>query len=366
MDGQEEVTIISTLTSKASGVFLWATIATSFLLQGLDEDDDFLILKDRADALPYILDDLLAHVLNKLEPEDLEVLWKLHTLLESAASCPGILELSFALTSESAATFAADVRPLQEVEVSKRVEDMHALLLLRCNSLLSVFDTTPPAQHADPSYLKVTYTHRAIRDYFLAYPGLLTNFPTVSWSPTQQWANSHLWVLKTLAPPTKGTETPLGAWGPLSLALEAGLGLYAETKKFPLTYMDAALTTAVFLSLKSETGSDLPQFPATPPSPTTLSTCFDLAVLLNLAPYLALKVKTTDRKDIRHAIDFSHGMRKRLGAGGEDRWLGARGREKLRAEYNKSRTDVDALLEYYAKAVRFGTAKPVVEPPEYV
>jgi hypothetical protein len=59
-------------------------------------------------------------------------------------------------------------------------------------------------------------------------------------------------------------------------------------------------------------------------------------------------------------------MRKRLGVGGEERWLAGKEKEKLRAEYGKGRGDVDALLEYYAKAVKFGSKMPVVEVPEYV
>jgi hypothetical protein len=372
MDGQEETTITNTLAGKSCGNFLWATLATSFILQGLEEGDDFLILKDRADSLPWILDDLLAHILSKLSAADLEVLWKAHTLLSyQTSSCPGILEMSFAMTAETQATFAADVRPLKSTEISKRVEDMHALTHNNCKGLMSVFDTTPPGQQLpSPENLKVTHTHRAIRDYFLAYPGLLTTNQSteVIWNTTQQWSNAHLWALKTLSPPTKITDAPLQIWTPLSSALETALTLYAKGNKFPLTYTDAVLTTAVFLHLKSEMGSDLPHFPSSTstPSTTTLTTVFDLAMLLNLTPYIVLEIKTIDRKDVRHAIDFGREMRKRLGVGGEERWLAGKEKEKLRAEYGKGRGDVDALLEYYAKAVKFGSKMPVVEVPEYV
>ncbi|KAF1943450.1 hypothetical protein EJ02DRAFT_510967 [Clathrospora elynae] len=389
MDGKEELTIVSTLSEKSSGIFLWASLATSFLLGGLEEDDDFLILKDRAEALPYQLDDLLAHILNKLKPSDLEALWKLHTLLGSANSCPAILPLSFAFTAESSVTLAADVSPLKPAEAAKRVDDMHIVLNMSCKNLISVFDTSAPGQHARSEDLRVTYTHRTISDYLYAYPGLLKKIPTVlMWSPTQQWADAHLWVLKTMqqqpSTPTAtatpaslssssfSSSTPLALWTPLSSALSAASTLFSKTNIFPQTYVHAALTTSVFLHLKSATSSDLPQFPSssgssTPLSATTLTTSFDLAVLLNLSSYIALKAKTTDRKDIRHAIDFSREMRKRLGVGGmEELWLSGRGNEKLRAEYGKGRGEVDALLEYYVKVVRFGTTKPHINVPEYV
>jgi hypothetical protein len=389
MDGEEETTIVRNLAEKSSGVFLWAKIAATFLLESLEPDVDFLILKDRADALPYLLDDLLAHILSKLAPEDVAVLGKLHALLSHHQNtCPAILPFSFAFTAETPATLAADVRPLTAVEIGKRVEDMQVLTQQRCKGLLTIFDTTPPDQHASSECLRVSYSHRAIRDYVLAYPGLLeTNLTNASeenaWNPAQQWANAHLWLLKTLSPPTakrtsSGTTnskaTTLHVWTPLSSALESSLELHTNTGKFPLTYIDAALTTAIFLALRSETGHDLPQYPSssasTTPSastsPTTLTTALDLTVLLNLTAYIALKAKTTDRREVRHALDYSRGMRKRMGVGGEGVWLSGRERERLRKEFEKGRQDGEALLEYYAKAVRFGVSKPEIEVPEWV
>ncbi|CAN9388955.1 unnamed protein product [Alternaria alternata] len=392
MDGEEENTIVRILAEKSSGVFLWAQLATKFLLENLEPDSDFLILKDRADALPYILDDLLAHILSKLAPEDIEVINKLHNLLSHQNTCPVILPFSFAYTAETPATLAADVRPLTAVEISKRVEDMQALTQQRCKGLLSIFDTTPSDQHASFESLRISYAHRAIRDYFLAYPGLLqTSLSNTSeennWNPAQQWANAHLWLLKTLSPPTtkrssngntNSKASTLHVWTPLSSALESSLELHIATNKFPLTYIDAALTTAIFLALRSETGHDLPQYassshaaststtPSASTTPTTLTTPLDLAVLLNLTAYIALKAKTTDRREVRHALDYSRGMRKRMGVGGEEVWLSGRGRERLRKEFEKGRQDGEALLEYYAKAVRFGVSKPELEAPEWV
>lgn len=365
MDGMEEVNIVGTLTEKASGSFLWAVLATAYLLQGLQEGDDFLILKDRADALPYQLDDLLPHILDKFEPTDLEQFWRVYTLLESH-SYPGLLPLSFALTAETVATLAADVRPLKPAEITKRTEDIHTLLKYQCKSFFTIFDPTPPGQQSDPSSFKVTYTHRTIRDYLNSQPTLFSSLPSTSrsFNADQQWANAHLWTLKTLAPAASDDAVPLRIWDPLSRALTAAPAIYAELKKFPQTYMDAALSTAVFLHLKSETPSDLPCFPSAPA--TTLAHPLDLAVLLNLQSYVTIKAKTAEKKDIRHAITFAREMRKRLGAGGEMRWLGGSERQKMRLDYGKGRAELDALLEYYAKAMKFATVKPAIQVPEYV
>lgn len=366
LDEETEIHIVTTLAEKASGVYLWAILATSFLLQGLQEGDDFLVLKDRVEALPYQLDDLLPHITDKLDLADLEQVWKVQTLLESHPY-PHLLPLSFALTAETAATLAADVRPLKPAETVKRVEDVRALLRHRCKDLFAIFNTAAPgdaASASDPDYLKVTYVHRTIRDYLTSRSCLFRTLPPTAqtFNPAQQWANAHLWTLKTLQP--RDTSTPLPLWSPLAAALCAAPSIYTELKKYPLTYTDAALSTAVFLHLRSETGSDLPCFLGAPA--TSITTSLDLAVLLNLQTYVAIKAKTADRKDIRHAIEFNQAMRKRLGAGGEVQWLEGRGREKLKGEYGKVRTELDGLLEYYAKAMRFATAKPFVEVPEYV
>ncbi len=371
MDEDTEKHIVSTMVEKASGVFLWAMLATDSILTTLQDGDDFLIVKDRVDALPYQLEDFLALELSKFQPVDMEQLWKIHALLE-IHPYPRVLQLSFALTAETSATLAADVRPLEPPESAKRIENMHSVLSLQCKSFFSIFNVASPEQQfsALPDQLRVTYTHRVLRDYLLSQPGTFSTLsPQVkTLNLAQQWANAYLWTLKTLKPSsarTTGDETsPMAIWDPLAHALQSAPSIFSELKKYPLTYMDAALSTAVFLHLNSTTGSDLPCFPSA--LATSLLTTLDLAVFLNLQSYAAIKAKTAERKDIRHAIDFTIAMRKRLGPGGEAKWLDGNARQKLRADYHKVRTEFDALLEYYAKAVRFATAKPYLEIPEYV
>lgn len=366
MDGQQEVNIVNTLTEKASGVFLWAFLATSFLLHGLIDGDDFLILKDRADALPHHLDDLFAHILDRLDPVDLGHLWMIHVILESHAY-PHLLPLSFALTAETHATFVADLRPLKAVETTKRIDDTRALLKYRCKDFFSIFDSSPPGvTSSDASSLRVTYTHRVIRDYLLSHPNIFSTLPPQTFSADEQWANAYLWTLKTLPPPSPTTPQPLPLWTPLYNALERALTIHATTKKFPLTYLEAVLSTAIFQHLKSDPGSDLPHFPASSPT-TTLTTPFDLAMLLNIQGYIALKAKTTEKRDLKHGVEFAREMRKRLGKGGEEGWLGGQDKARLKAEYGKGRAETDAWVEYYLKVTRIGVRKPGgVEVPEYV
>jgi nucleoside-triphosphatase THEP1 len=365
-DNVEEMNVINTLAEKADGVFLWAALATSLILQGTKEDDDFTTLRSRAEALPSTLDLLVPNIVESLETADAGQFWKIATLLESH-SCPGLLPLSFALTSDTKATIAADVKPLKSAETTKRVEEMRDLVQHKCRNLFSFFDISPPDQtesRGRAEYLKVTYNHRMIRDHLPSRSACNGTRTSSSFDPTTQWANAHLWTLKTLRP---SSTSDLSIWPALSACLESSLLLHAQTSKLPLSYLDAAAETALQHHRKSPTTSDLPSFPSIPA--TTLESFLDLAVLLNLQGYVTIKAKTAEKKEVRHAIDFNREVRKRLGVGGEAKWLGGGGGEeleRLREEGARERMEVDGLLLYYAKNVRFGSAKPHVEVPEYV
>jgi hypothetical protein len=357
-DNVEEMNVINTLAEKADGVYLWAKLATIFLLQTTTEDDNFSAMRSRAGDLPPTLDLLLPSIVQSLDPEEIEQLWKIKTLLETHHNaCPRLLSLSFALTADTKATIAADVRPLKSAETKRRVEDMRDLMLQKCKSLFTIFDTSSP-EHPEsrgrPESLKVTYTHRIIRSFLSAQtqpPG------STPFNPIAQWANAHLWTLKTLH---ASNDSDLGLWALLAACLESSCLMFAQNEKYPLAYVESASSSALIHYTKNPSTSDLPSFPS-----NLINSFLDLAVFLHIQPYIAIKAKNMDKKDIRHAIDFSREMRKRIGSTGEMKWLGVKGREELRKEYAEGRTDVDALLEYYGKTVRFGSAKTWVEVPEW-
>jgi hypothetical protein len=241
---------------------------------------------------------------------------------------------------------------------------MRELVTHKCRSLFSVLSTAAPeTPDTDGTSYKVTYTHRLIRDYLSSSPAQKGKLLAADFNTTSAWANAHLLSLKTLAPPD-----PI--WPPLAAALECALALFAQSSVFPLTYTDAALDTALHAHTARTLNpppaptppqSDLPSFPPALP----LTTALDLATLLNLPGYVALKAPSAPRKQVRHALDFSRAARRRLGLGGEAAWLAGPRRERLCVEFGRVRSEGEALMEYYAKAVRFGTAKPFVEVPEF-
>ncbi|KAF2034716.1 hypothetical protein EK21DRAFT_55929 [Setomelanomma holmii] len=361
-DNVEEMNVINTLAEKADGIFLWAALATSFILQGTKDEDDFTMLRSRAEALPSTLDLLVPNIIGSLQLEDAQDFWKVATLLETH-SCPGLLPLSFALTADTEATIAADIKPLKSAQTTKRIEEMRHLFQHKCQNLFSFFDTSPPEateSRGRAEYLKVMYTHRSVRDYLPERSACNGTSTTSSFNPTIQWANAHLWTLKILRP---SANSNLHIWHPLSACLESALLLHSQTSKLPLSYIDAAAEAALTHHRKSPATSDLPSFPGAPV--TSIESFLDLAVLFNLQGYVAIKVKTAEKKEVRHAAEFGREVRKRLGDGGEKRWIRGPGRERLKEEWARERMEMDGLMEYYGKSVRFGSAKPFVEVPQY-
>jgi hypothetical protein len=355
-DNVEEMNAINTLAEKADGVFLWAKLATSFMLQSATDADTFSALRDRAGNLPPTLELLIPNIVSSLTPEEAESLWKLTALLEShTTTCPGLPPLSFALTSDLKASIAADTKPLKSADSSKRIETMRALLTNDCKSLLSTFDTSSPEcpeKRGRPESFVVTYTHRIIRSLLMSH-----SQPPSDFNATAAWSAAHLHTLKTLRPTPDSSEMLI--WPALSACITHSLFLFDNTKKLPLTYLESAASVALAHHAKSPLSSDLPTYPSTP-----IASFLDIAVFLNIQSYVAIKAKAVDKKEVRHAIEFGRNMRKRVGRGGESRWIGDGG-GRLREEWEKDRGDVDAMLEYYGKSVRFGSAKVWVEVPEW-
>lgn len=361
-DNVEEMNAINTLAEKADGVFLWAKLATAYILHGITEDDNFSAMRSRAWDLPHTLHHLIPKIIESTSTEGAEQLWKVVSLLEHHISAsPGLLPLSFALSADIKAALAADARPPKTADTTKRVEENRALLTNTCRSLITAFDVSNPEEpetRGRPQSLKVTYAHRVIRSILVPKPTSENPF-----DPTTQWSLSYLLTLKSLRPCTP-------TWPALSLALNTALLRFEQTKKLPATYLDAALSVALTHHAKDPSSADLPGY-ASPHAAadstaiTSPTSPLDIAVLLNLTSYVALKAKTADKKEVRRALEFSRAVRKRMGRGGEQKWLAGKGREQLREAWGAERSDVEALLEYYGKSVKFGSAKMFVEVPEY-
>lgn len=375
-DTSLETTIIRDITKRSAGSFLWATMATQFLLRSLNDADDMTSLKHRVQALPAELEALLPHMFKLLPEKDCQQASRLFRLV-SAHGYPTLLGLSFANDLDTKSSISAPTRPLQSTELNTRITEICSLLEYPAQNFLTMFETIPQASQAssgdvadkcsdgdgelNPLRLKVNFAHRTIKDFIesgSAREQIRQSTGYESFSADEHWANASLWTLKTLEPnPWASEQDKLELWDQMASCIEYALRLEESDKKVRVTYLDEVGRAGVAERLRYiwASATDLPKAPP-------LESFMDIAVWLNLSGYVGIKAKNAERKEIRHALGYFQAMRKRLGTGGEEKWLGDR--KRMRAVYDATSPELLALLEYYGKALRFGTAKPHVDIPE--
>jgi hypothetical protein len=364
-DGTEERAIINTLIDKATGVFLWASLATEFLVQSTKETDDVATIKWRVNALPQELEALLIYMFDNLDPQHFLQAARLFRLVD-AHGYPSLLPLTHAIDADTRSALEADTRPLTVGEVLTRSERMRNMLVFKCKNLLSIFEAAPAdsqrnsVEVADLANYKVNYAHRCIRDFLRTYEmrsriAKATDYE--SFGEDEYWANAHLWTLKTLHP----RNGRLLIWDALADCMEFALRMESNDDRVRLTYLDevnATLAEHLINSATPVTAMDLP------PGAQVIS-FGDIAVLLNLTNYLTIKARSADKKDLRHAMEYARDVRKRLDAGGVDVWLGKRA--KLRESYERVDADLASLLEYHTRSsLKLGSPKITRDMPEWV
>ncbi|KAF1997134.1 hypothetical protein P154DRAFT_622732 [Amniculicola lignicola CBS 123094] len=369
-DQTVESIVVGGLVKKACGVFLWATLSAEFLLQSISEADDLSTLYFHVEALPMDMEGLLTHIFQSLDRVDLEQAARLFRLV-NAHGYPTLLGLSFANDLDTASGVKAEVRPLNESETSARLEQIVELVTVQCRNFLTVFEagvdpTTESSDEEDldqgkSARLRINYTHRAIRDFVQsARIGEQIRNATGNnkFNSDENWANASLWNLKTLH---HDGDSKLPLWNHIAWCIEYALRLEEKDGKVRLTYLDEVGRAGITerKDLINLAAIDLPDG-------VTTESFLDLAVWLNLGGYVRIKAKDTDRKEIKHSLEYEKVVRKRLGRGGEDRWVGEQ--KKLKAAYASTTPELYQLLEYYAKAVamRFATPKPHLDIPEHV
>lgn len=364
-DGTRERAIINTLVDKAGGTYLWAALGTELLIQTTKATDDVQTISDRVGTLPSTLDALLKYIIDAMEPQALEQASCLFRLID-AHGYPSLLPLCFAMDQDTKSSLNYEPQPLTMSEILSRTSVMRNTLKTRCKTLLGIFEAQAPegsliadATASDLVHFRVNYTHRYIKDFVQTEPikqKVMTATGHDSLNTDEHWANAHLWSLKTLL--TKGGKIQI--WEPLADCIEHALRLEASTKRVRLSYLDEVSATLDHYLFSNPISSlDLPYT-----HNVTISSFFDIAVWLNLSGYVRIKLKTGDRKMIRHGSEFNKDMRKMLGVGGEEKWI--RGRAKMREAFAKTDPELNALLKEYRKTMRITSPKITADLPEWV
>ncbi|KAF5585587.1 hypothetical protein FPCIR_8300 [Fusarium pseudocircinatum] len=165
--------ITQKLAQKASGVFLWVILACRSVVEGCDDFCTITELEARVDELPKELENLIEHMLEKIDSRWKLDAMKLMHLVYTNEGCQGfepIPTLGLYLTHENGLggdTSLPGVRPkqttLSEMEAQCRV--MEGRLRSRCCGLLEVH-----YGHRDESNIEectVKFMHRTVYDMLL-------------------------------------------------------------------------------------------------------------------------------------------------------------------------------------------------------
>lgn len=156
--------LLSEITSRAQGVFLWVYLVVRSLVQGLQNRDRLVDLQRRLWAFPSDLDDFFNHILVSLDKT-----YRAQTarLFQVALAIPrplSLLNYWYVDAEEDDPQFYSKmpVAQLEQREMQARQEEMHKRLNGRCKGLLEVTQV----QYADAPYdCRVDFLHRTVKDF---------------------------------------------------------------------------------------------------------------------------------------------------------------------------------------------------------
>lgn len=131
--------LVSEIVHKSSGVFLWVSLVTKSLLNGLTNMDNIADLKRALQELPPELDDLFSDMLGSIKPHFyLEQASRLFQLVYHSRLPPTTIGLSFADDEDVNLAMKSGTRRLSPSEKYKRDFAMRTRVKSRCAGLLEV------------------------------------------------------------------------------------------------------------------------------------------------------------------------------------------------------------------------------------
>jgi hypothetical protein len=133
--------LVGSITSKASGVFLWVMLVVKSLLSGLQNSDTRIDLLQRLDKLPVDLETLYKHMLGSMS---LEYQRKASTMIQLVMRSAQIqqeaqmtvLQLSYAEEEMPSQSIKARIEPITEFLETARCESTEGRMRSRCCGLI--------------------------------------------------------------------------------------------------------------------------------------------------------------------------------------------------------------------------------------
>lgn len=201
--------LISEITAKSNGVFLWVFLVTKLLREGLTNRDTFADLRRRLSSFPSELESFFKAILEAVEPFYHN---QMSTALQIAnASLEGLLSLliySFHFQGYEDADYAINhpIETMKENGIKRIKSDASWYLESRTRGLLEV----------NPQEGNVTFLHRTVRDFLNTqemYDYLTAKAdPRLDFYPNFSILKSFVSTIKTSSVPSQITRTGFGSF----------------------------------------------------------------------------------------------------------------------------------------------------------
>jgi hypothetical protein len=153
--------LMESLTTKASGVFLWVRLVTDSLLKGLASGERIEELHERLNAVPVDLEDLFWKILTDVQPEHRTHMSQLLQTMRCPPEPLTLLDFSYADELNPEIVSKTLYGALSPVQAEGRALTMHRRLKACCKGLLQAEQTNEQSLAST----SVTYLHRMVRDY---------------------------------------------------------------------------------------------------------------------------------------------------------------------------------------------------------
>jgi hypothetical protein len=154
--------LIKGIIIKASGVFLWVSLVTDSLLEGLSDGERLEQLHARLEALPTDLESLFWSILTRLQGKHLGRASELIQIIRAALTPVDLLTLSYADEPNPEFSVNFPLGKLSVEQANARAEFFRRGLNACCKGLIE----SKPQESREIAFTEVGYLHRTVKDYF--------------------------------------------------------------------------------------------------------------------------------------------------------------------------------------------------------
>jgi hypothetical protein len=243
LDPEVSMELIEKVCRKSSGVFLWVTLVTQSLLEGLSPSERLFELQQRLDSLPDDLEELFEKILRSLSSKHFQRASEFFSLVRASLLPLSLLDMSFA--DEDDQDFAIKASPilLTENQSSSRAELMRRRISTCCKGLLEA----KPGSNTKLADTKVEFLHRTVKDYLeltetseKIRAAIRTNF-----NANLRLCNSQIMRAKRLHPEALDDTT---LWNLTTYAIEYGVRSDPTCSGLQMALLNEIEKTAVALT----------------------------------------------------------------------------------------------------------------------